>query len=251
MARIAPPVLPPADWFADPGLFGPSPLTVTREGRILGHVALWADGSPRSATGYANFHVGEIMCDDGQRVAVGRITIGSRPGGGGFSPIPTVALADDVRTAIAEVVAGNDKHGMWVSGAVVPDITPRQLSNVLAAEALCGWVSVNGGAPELIAIGLVQRLDGDAASIEFDVEPDRATMLVASGTPTVYARSATAAHLAVLSARVDRLVGSTRAERNHDRLVASLVASSWGRGWEADRLDALYRRVHGHPKENR
>lgn len=32
---------PPAEWFEDPKLDGPTPLTITDDGRVMGHLALW------------------------------------------------------------------------------------------------------------------------------------------------------------------------------------------------------------------
>jgi 2'-5' RNA ligase len=59
--------LPPVEWFEDPKLDGPTPFTVTDDGRVYGHLANWdtchtgfADRCttpPRSASNYAYFRV--------------------------------------------------------------------------------------------------------------------------------------------------------------------------------------------------
>lgn len=61
--------LPPPSWFSNPDLRAPTPITVTRDGRIYGHAALWgtchiarADvciTPPRSRASYAYFLTGE------------------------------------------------------------------------------------------------------------------------------------------------------------------------------------------------
>ena len=35
------PVAPPAEWFADPRLAGPTPVTVSEDGHVYGHLATW------------------------------------------------------------------------------------------------------------------------------------------------------------------------------------------------------------------
>src|SRR5690606_37812637 len=83
----AAPARPPREWFADPKLPGPTPFTVTPEGRVYGHLALWGtchtthamEGEclepPSSQTGYAHFRTAAILTAEGDEVAVGRITV--------------------------------------------------------------------------------------------------------------------------------------------------------------------------------
>ena len=68
-ARVPVPVAPPREWFEDPRLPGPtSPLQITADGRVRGHIAFWNichEGireecvmAPRNQTGYSFFHNG-------------------------------------------------------------------------------------------------------------------------------------------------------------------------------------------------
>ena len=41
LIAAAAPVAPPASWFDQPKFSGPTPLTITPEGRVYGHAALW------------------------------------------------------------------------------------------------------------------------------------------------------------------------------------------------------------------
>ena len=41
LLAAAGPLRPPAEWFADPKLAGPTALTITDDGRVYGHAALW------------------------------------------------------------------------------------------------------------------------------------------------------------------------------------------------------------------
>jgi hypothetical protein len=119
----------PAAWFADPKLDGPTPLTVTPDGRVFGHLATWGTchtgmpnvctTPPKSKRQYAYFHTGAVDTTEGE-IAVGRISIG---GGHADTRMGFQAAAEhyDSTSAQAAVVrAGEDKHGIWLAGAAVP-----------------------------------------------------------------------------------------------------------------------------------
>lgn len=162
VAAAAAPVRPPAAWFQDPEFNGPSALTVTEDGRVLGHLALFhechigmssqgcIEAAP-SPTGYAYFRTGEIETDDG-RVAVGSITMDT-----GHAehrrPVPVrdvLAHYDNTGTVVADVAAGHDAHGIWVAGALRPSVDDEQ-KRALCASALSGdWRRI-GGSLELVA----------------------------------------------------------------------------------------------------
>ncbi len=153
---------PPAEWFADPQLDGPTPLQVTKEGRVFGHAAQWGTChvgfggtcvSPPMEDDYGFFTTGEVLCVDGQSVPVGQITIG-----GPHAPTSgvTVAMAmdhyADTCTAVADVTAGSDAHGIWVSGYVRPGTDPEKIV-ALRASALSGdWRRIGG---QMRMIGLL------------------------------------------------------------------------------------------------
>ena len=93
LASVDERVEPVASWFEDPafgepgtdarlveqpdGQFG-CPVTVTDEGQVYGHIALWntchvglpdqCQKPPRSATDYAHFRTGEFVTSDGKRI---------------------------------------------------------------------------------------------------------------------------------------------------------------------------------------
>jgi hypothetical protein len=84
------PLKPPREWFETPEADEPTPLTVTEDGRIYGHAALFGtchignpagEGvcvePPTSPSGYAYFHQGTIQTAEGDFVPVGKITIGT------------------------------------------------------------------------------------------------------------------------------------------------------------------------------
>ena len=160
LAASAAPVHPPKSWFNDPGLDKPTPITVDDEGRVFGHIATWETSHiglprrtnpPRSASNYAYFRTGVLRTDDGDDVTVGQLTLA----GGHASMTADAAAAvkhyDDTASAVADVSAGEDRHGIWVAGALRPSVTPEQV-RVLRASAPSGdWRPINGRL-ELVAV---------------------------------------------------------------------------------------------------
>lgn len=155
------PVNPPAAWFASPKLDGPTPLTFTSDGRVYGHIALWGTchtgfasqcvQAPNSATNYAWFRTGALITGEGSEVAVGHITMGTGHADTVLSAGPAVAHYDNTGTAAADVAAGEDAYGIWVSGALRPGITEEQLRTLRSSPMSGDWRTV-GGNLELVSI---------------------------------------------------------------------------------------------------
>jgi len=157
----AAPATPPAAWFEDPKLEGPTPLHIGDDGRVYGHVATWETchvgiGSscvkpPKSQTSYAYFHTGEIVTDDGNRLPVGRLTYGAGGHAGPNLGYRAAAEHYDVTNNTGALVrAGEDAYGIWVAGAVVPEADDAAV-RVMRATPLSGdWRRV-GGNLEMVA----------------------------------------------------------------------------------------------------
>ena len=154
------PVVPPADWFENPNLKGPTPLTVTDEGRVFGHIAAWhvdhiglsfGTKPPRSKSKYAYFHTGVVRTDSGKDVPVGQLTLA-----GGHAPLEASAADaarhyDDTASAVSDVHAGEDAYGIWVAGALRPGATPEQIRALRASAPSGDWRPIKGGL-ELVAV---------------------------------------------------------------------------------------------------
>lgn len=220
---IQPPVCPPADWFSDPGLQRETPLTVTDDGQVLGHIATWSTchvgfpsecvTPPRSGTDYQHFLVGEILCDDGSRHAVGKITMAT-----GHAPLRANAARaaahyDDTGTAVADVTVGEDAFGIWASGALRPDVTPEQIRSLMASPPSGDWRRI-GTSLEMVAVLAVN----------------------APGFPTPRVREA--------EGMVAALVAGAHIERDPAQLTKAVerIASTIGRS-TAQRIDALKARI--------
>lgn len=159
-ARTATVVRPPADWFAAPDVDRLTPLTVTDTGRVFGHIAGWNTchvglpgcvTPPRSATAYASFHTGEQQTAEGGSIAVGTLVTGPRHAAPELTFRAAAQHYDDVASAVAKVVAGEDDHGIWVAGWLLPGADPAKVEMFMSSAVSGDWRRV-GGSLELIAV---------------------------------------------------------------------------------------------------
>lgn len=155
----AAPEQPPSSWFRQPLLEGPTPLTVTDEGQVFGHIATWGTchtgfsgqcvTAPKSKSGYAYFHLGEVVAANGDRVPVGSITLDTTHATLDKSRREATLHYEHTGAAVADVRAGEDAYGIWVAGSVRPDVSSTSLRRFRGAKISGDWRAV-GGALELI-----------------------------------------------------------------------------------------------------
>jgi hypothetical protein len=161
VASAARPECPPAAWFENPGLTEPTPITITDEGRVFGHVADWQTchtgrpgvclTAPSSPSGYAYFRTGSIRTGEGTEVPVGQLTFSTGHAATNLSSGDAAAHYDHTGTAWADVAAGEDEHGIWIAGITRPGLTDDQLA-VLRASAVSGdWRRIGTGL-EMVAV---------------------------------------------------------------------------------------------------
>lgn len=143
------PVRPPTHWFQDPQLSGPTPLTVTADGQVYGHMALWnvchfgimdtCRMAPRSATDYRFFANGHVLTADGSQVRVGRITLGTGHANIRLGYIPAADHYDNTGTAVAVVAPGEDPHGIYLAGAAVPGAAEEKVAELRRSPISGDW----------------------------------------------------------------------------------------------------------------
>jgi hypothetical protein len=202
-------------------------MTVTNEGRVFGHIATWdtchvgfADQCvqpPRSQSGYKHFTTGEVICDDGSRVPVGQITMDT-----GHAPLNAngaraAAHYDDTGCAVVDVTAGEDRFGIWMSGALRPNVEPEKIRALLASDVSGDWRRIGAGL-ELVGL-LAVNVPGFPKLREHE---GLVASLVASLSP---------------SSDPDRL-----------RKAADRIAATIGRS-KADRVAELAKKVRGNISE--
>jgi hypothetical protein len=150
---------PPRVWFENPELAGPTPLTVTEDGRVYGHAATFdvchvgltgkCVQAPRSATNYAYFHTGAVETDGGP-VAVGHITMKTGHADLSLSANATAAHYDNTAMVAADVHAGEDQYGIWIAGAVRPGLSDEDVYALRASAVSGDWRRI-GASMEMIA----------------------------------------------------------------------------------------------------
>jgi hypothetical protein len=154
------PTTPPAEWYNNPGLTKPTPITVDESGRIFGHIAAWhvnhigmprSTRPPRSKSKYAYFHTGVVRCDNGSDIPVGQLTLAGGHADLRASAAQAAKHYDDTASAIADVHAGEDDYGIWVAGSLRPEATEQQIRALRASAPSGDWRPINGSL-ELVAV---------------------------------------------------------------------------------------------------
>lgn len=193
--------LPPVGWFGNPDLQGPTPLTITDDGHVFGHIALWdtchvgikgvCATPPNSETEYAFFTRNAVKawcdeCGQEEEMATGPITAGLGHASLRASKTEAVAHYDDITYGVADVSAGEDAHGIWVAGRIRPTATLEQIENLRGSSVSGDWRRINGNL-ELIAILAVntpgypikrERALAHVASLSVDNEHNMQTSLI-------------------------------------------------------------------------
>lgn len=129
----------PEAWFENPELPGPAEqITVTDKGYVSGHLLHW-ENTPEiggshfpgpSPTNYSWFHTHPYPSPHhhpaGYPLGPDRLRVGM------------IQLMND--TIVAYVRAGDDAHGLWVAGGLVPGL-PRETGEILRSGARLsgGW----------------------------------------------------------------------------------------------------------------
>ena len=222
------PIVPPTEWFDNPRLKKPTPLTVDDAGRVYGHIASWdtnhiglAYGTkpPRSRSNYAYFHTGVIRTDDGSDVPVGQLTLAGGHASLEASAMEAVKHYDDTASAIADVHAGEDAYGIWVSGSLRSSAQPEQIRALRASAPSGDWRPIRG-ALELVAVCQVNVPGFPIARAR--VASGAIMALVAAGAATLAKLKADP--VSEMQARIEKLEKITTPKAELEARVASLKA---------------------------
>ena len=145
--------------FADPKLSGPTALTVDEAGHVVGHLALFDSchigfanecvSPPHSASSYRYFHQGIVSTDRGD-LPVGKLTLGTGHASLGQDAATAAAHYDNSGTAVCVVRAGEDEHGIWLAGRILPGTGDARLDEMRRCGVSGDWRSINGSL-ELVA----------------------------------------------------------------------------------------------------
>lgn len=181
---------PPAAWFANPKLSVPMNIIVTDEGRVYGHAAHWSEchiGHPDMCVtapyedSHPYFMTGEMVCNDGTRVSVGQITLGTGHAPLAYNASRAAEHYDNTGSCVADVCVGNDEHGIWVAGAVRPDVDPKRIRDLRAAGKVSGDWRRTGGQMRLVGLLGVNVAGFMTPQVKSRVASGKQLALVAAG----------------------------------------------------------------------
>lgn len=155
---------PPREWFETQELPGPTPLTILDDGRVFGHVALWESchvgfgemcvKPPRSASHYAYFHVGELTCDDGNGIAVGKLMYAGPHAGQALTRAQAARHYDSQTHVAAYLRAQDGQYGIWVSGVLRSGLTDDDIEQIKSNPPSGDWRGVNGQLEMIAALAV-------------------------------------------------------------------------------------------------
>lgn len=192
--EVVAPARPSADWFRNPDLSVPTGITVTEDGRVYGHAALWGTChigqagvcvTPPREDAHPYFMTGNAWTEDGGSVSVGQITVGTN-----HAPLNVGYRAasdhyDNTGAAVADVVVGNDAHGIWVAGAIRFGTSQERIHELRAAGQVSGdWRRI-GGSLRLVGLLAVNVPGFPVPKLRTHVAQGQQLALVASGIPAL------------------------------------------------------------------
>ncbi|UXE04386.1 capsid maturation protease [Mycobacterium phage Funsized] len=260
-AEFRPRVYPAAS-FTDPGLTEPTEIHMRDDGTIVGHLACFGAChrsiqsqcvmAPRSPSQYRQFLTSpSIALDNGQRIPVGRLTVGTGHAPDTASGAVALAHYDNTGTCFALVTVGEDAHGIWVSGVAAPWATPEQIEMGLSAPLSGDWRDFGQGL-DLIA-ALAVNTPGFAVRGRTDSLGRPAALVASLGPAPTGDRGKSGAALSADSIAdiVSRAVTSALDARDREAELATLLAAVPAKAGPAPEpvtpeaeVDALLARLH-------
>jgi hypothetical protein len=175
------PVAPPDEWFEPQALSGPTPLTVTADGRVTGHAWLWGTCHqgigdrcvvpPRTASGYRYFANGAVLTASGRSVKVGKITKGTGHASTRLGWIPAADHYDNTGSVVAAVTVHEDMYGGQLAGAIVANASEADVAELRRSPISGDWRRINGNL-ELVAALAVNTPGFPIVALNASGDPD-------------------------------------------------------------------------------
>ena len=135
--------------FRNPQLDRLTPIQVTKDGRVYGHLAGWKTDhigrpgtKPPHGTDYKYFHQGLAPTTEGD-LPVGHLTLGTGHAGAG-NAVQAAAHYDNTGAQVAQVRAGEDAHGIWIAGRMLPTADDLQRQTLRRSSLSGDWRKVDG-----------------------------------------------------------------------------------------------------------
>lgn len=238
------PVRPPAAWFAMPVLDGPTPVRVTPQGQVYGHVATWGECHigfagrcitvPRSSCSYAEFRKGQVLCADGELIATGPLVTDTVHPSLAKEASDAQAFYHDTGCVAADLAVYEDKWGVVVAGAMRSTATDEQTRAVRGGDVSPDWRPIRGRL-ETVAM-LVVNNSGFKVPL---------SLVAAAGGAALVPGSGPRAAIDFKTGEVTALVAAGRLVRTHaDARVAELDDQVAQLSAAVARLQAQVRPLH-------
>ncbi|QDH93504.1 RNA ligase [Gordonia phage Verity] len=247
--------------FRDPKLDQLTPLQVTKDGRVYGHLAGWKTNHigyskptppPRSATGYKYFHQGLAPTNEGD-LPVGYLTLGTGHAGEGDA-MSAAAHYDNTGAQVAQVRVGEDDHGIWLAGRVLPTTDDMQRQTLRRSSLSGDWRKIKDPTTGRKSMELVAALSVNVPGFPIP----RTEQLVASGAEsTMLVAAGFVRNGPITHAEVEQMIAaSTQAaqeqyerQRRQREIVASAAPTvealtAAARARRRDELTASAKRMH-------
>lgn len=228
------PDLPPREWFQEPTDVTPQgALTVTNEGRVYGYVGpagvrhrSFQNKSvyvPLRNVDYGNFMGGETIVADGGRVATGNITMGCGHATTKRRLTPDEATEhyDNTCSIVATAVVGENEHGVWIAGALLPDVDAAAVRRMMACRLSGDWRAHldRAGWREFVAALLVPVPGFPMARVAPSVSISEGQLVASSVPVRLETTAGTVTHNTLRSERVAAVAQRVAALRRADRIA--------------------------------
>lgn len=153
------------DNFSNPRFTEPTNLTITQEGRIYGHLALWGSchvgfnnecvTPPKTSTRYAYFKTGTLTTENGL-INVGKLSCGQKHADDSCNIVQATAHYDDPSSVVAYVNVGEDKFGIWYSGELAKTASADKVTQLQNLGSISGdWRRIGNNFDLVGIIGVV------------------------------------------------------------------------------------------------
>jgi len=233
---------PPTAWFRNPKLTEPTLATVSPEGRISGHLALWGvphvafQGrsifAPHSPTNYERFHMRPIHTSEGL-VEVGVLAMGTDHARAWVDAASSVQHYETTGSIVGAIRCGEDAYGIWMAGAVLPDVDPDERLRLSLATFSGDWRNEGRGLDLKAALAVPAGHEGFYTPKNSPTDRN-SYALVASGAVTAdHVSEARKAFLAELDTRVNAAVDRALAQRQEAAQASARAMAA------ADRVQAF------------
>jgi hypothetical protein len=155
------PTDPPAAWFVKRKFDEVTPLTVTADGRIFGHIATWGschisfrrcEPVPQSSTNYAAFRTNSVLTAEGSTIRTGPLVMDTVHPDLRRLASDAQGFYDHTGCQVADIVPYDDRFGIAIVGAIRPDVKPEQLRALRGSDISPDWRTVNGRPRECVAM---------------------------------------------------------------------------------------------------